>query len=291
MGTPVHLTSFFRDDDGHGFSESHVVDGGSIDPDLTSIIATYSDFNKIYRAPLLAGDGYYLGCRASYRHSNGKISASPNFPNLAVRGTQTIGSVLIEMNECSDAIKIRFQNSNSQANADIYLRGVWDDIIQAGQLNFGGAVGGAFQTALTAYENKLKSNQYGWLGIDPLLTTRGDVTGYTQNALGTVTFVVARTLGPVLPAAGTRITVRLSKLNGGKSILNRTFVCVVDAGGLSVTTLKKVQASVFQTAGSFTALVKSLILYDHVARRSPSSRKTGRPFGVGRGRLSAATLH
>lgn len=291
MGTPVHLTAFFRDDDGHGFTESHAVDGGSTDPDLTPIIALYSDFNKIYRAPLLAGDGFYIGCRASYRASDGKIAASPNFPNLVIQGTKMVGSVLIEMNECQDAVKIRFQNAASKANADIYLRGVWDDIIEAGQLNFGGAVGAAFQTALTAYENRLVLNNYGWLGIDPTLTTRGNVTNYTVNVAGTVTFNLTRTLGPALPVAGTRVQVRFAKINGGKSILNRTFVCVVDVGGLTVTTLKQVAASDFATAGTFVSQVKSLILYHHVARRSPSSRKTGRPFGVGRGRQSAATLH
>lgn len=291
MGATVQLTAFFRDDDGHGWQESHHVDGGSTDPSLTPIVQTFSAFNKQFRAPLLAGDGYYLGCRASYKASNGRISSAPLFEDLAVRGTNKIGTILIEMNLASDAVKIRWQNANSQANSDIYLRGVWDDVIQAGQLYFGGTVGTAFKTALTAYESALKSNGYGWPGIDPATTSRGDATGYTQNASGTVTINVTPTNGVNLPAAGTRIGVKFSRLNDSKSILNRAFVCVVEAGGTAVTTLKQVAVSDFETAGTFIAVRKSLILYDHVAYHRASSRKTGRPINVGRGRLPASTLH
>jgi len=291
MGAPVRLTAFFRDDDGHGWSETHDVDGGSDAPALTPIVLTFADFNKQFRVPLLAGDGYYLGCRASYRAPNNKIAAAPLFEDLPVQGTKKVGSVVIEMNEAQDAIKMRWQDVASTANSDIYLRGVWDDVIEAGQLNFGGAVGTAFKTAMTAYELGLKSRQYGWLGINPAITSRGAVTGYTQNALGTVTFNLTPTNAVPLPAAGTRISVKFSKINDSKSILNRAFVCVVDAGGAAVTTLKRVSASAFQTAGTYIAAQKSFIAYDHVAYRKVSSRKTGRPIGVGRGRLSASILH
>jgi hypothetical protein len=199
--------------------------------------------------------------------------------------------VLIEMNEAADSCKLRWQNASSKANSDIYLRGIWDDIIAAGQLNFGGAVGTAFKTALTAYELGLVSRGYGWVGIDPALTSRGNVTNYTVNPDSTVTLTVIPSNGVPLPAAGTRLAVKFSKLNNSKSILNRLLVCAVAAGGTTVTTLKQVAASPFLTAGTYIAARKTFILYDHVAYRRPSSRKTGRPINVGRGRLSVSTLH
>jgi len=292
VGTPVRLTGFFRDDDGHGWSEQHDVDGGATDPNLTPILDTFNTFMENFRRPLLAGDGYYLGCRASYRASSGKIAASPKYEDLPQVGTEVLGPVIIQMNTAEDAIKIRWQDATSTANSDIYLRGVWDEIFAAGQLNFGGAVGSAFKTLLTAYENGLKSRGYGWLGINPTLTSRGDVNNYTQNVDGTVNFTVVPTgLAPVaLPAAGTRITVKFSRINNSSSILNRSFVCVV-VNATTLRTLKRVSVSDFETPGTYIAGVKSLILYDHVSYRKVSSRKTGRPINVGRGRLSAVTLH
>lgn len=290
MGTPVRLSAFFRDDDGHGWSEQHDVDGGATNPSLTTIVTTFNDFNEAFRVPLLAGDGFYLGCRASYKRADGKIPAAPLYEDLPRHGTTNIGAVEIQMNEASNAVKLRWQDTTSTANSDIYLRGVWDEVFQAGQLNFGGAIGGAFKSLLTAYELGLKSRGYGWLGLDPTLTTRGNVTNYLQNSDGTVGFTIISTSGPPLPAAGTRIPVKFSRLNNGKSILNRQFVCVV-LGPTSLVTLKQVSAGDFQQAGTFIAGVKSFILYDHIAYRTASNRKTGRPIRVGRGRLAASTLH
>jgi len=283
------LTAFFRDDDAHGWSESYQISDGTSTPPLAPYITAFDVLMRKFRVPLLAGDGFYLGCRASYKLANGRISAGNLLSDLPVAGTSVIGDVPIQMNLASDAVKIRFQNITSTANSDVYLRGVWDDVIQAGQLQFGTAVGQKFKKALGNFEQALIDNRYGWFGIDPALTPRGKVTAAAQNEDGTVLFTLLVTNGVTMPIINTPYQMRFAKINNSKSILNRTFV-VNRVSDTQVVTAKDVAFGEFLTPGIFTLPVKGFIQYDHFAYHRAGSRKTGRPFGAGRGRLAAQVL-
>lgn len=286
----VRCTAYFRDDDGHGWSESHDRDGGPEPVNLTSINAAFDNLMKTLRVPLLAGDGYYIGCRTSYKLSGGKIATAPLLLDLPMRGTSKIGNEDIYMSDASLAIKLRLQNNSSTANSDIYLRGIWDQVILAGQMNFGSTIGDIFKQGLDGYRAALCGGIYGWIGINSVTTPRGIVTGYAQNEGGSVTFGIIVTNGVTMPPNLSRISVNFSRINNSKSILNRTIVCEV----ISPTTLKTVEpigVTEYISGGNFVIPQKTLIPYDHLAYHKVARRKTGRPFGVGPGRRSVQTLH
>lgn len=287
---PVRLTAFFRDDDGHGWSETHDRDGGADPVNLSPLITSFDNLMKTLRVPLLGRDGYYIGSRASYRTPGGKIAAAPFLLDVPMAGTQAIGSVKTWMNDADVAVKVRLANAASTANSDMYLRGVWDYVIEAGQLNFAGAVGVAFKEALDAYQTALTAGIYGWVGINPALTPRGNVTNYTSLVDETVQFTIAVTNGVAMPAVGSRVQVNFAKINRSRSILNRSLICIV-TNATTLTTTQQIGTTPFETPGTFIIPTKSLIPYDHVAYRKVARRKTGRPFGVGRGRRSVQVLH
>jgi hypothetical protein len=287
----IRLTSFFRDDDGHGWSETHDKDAGGDTVNLTPYVLSYDALMKTFRVPLLAGDGFYIGCRASYRTPGGKIAAAPKIEDQPIPGTQKIGNELIQMNDAALAVKVRMSNAASTASSDIYLRGVWDGVVQAGILHLGGdAVGTAFKQLLDAYQNALIQNAYGWAGISAAATPRGNVTNYVQTTGKTVKFTVAVTNGAPMPPEKSKVLVNFARINNSNSILNRGLVCTVTSP-TELVTIKQIGVTDFTNDGTFIIPTKSIIPYDHVAYRSVSRRKTGRPFGVGRGRLPVRILH
>jgi hypothetical protein len=287
----VRLTGFFKDDDGHGWSETHDKDGGSSITSLTTFIANFDTLMKTFRRPLLGGDAFYIGCRGSYRTASGAIAGDNILLDPPLRGPQTFGGQDVNMDAAEVAVKMRLRNDASTARTDVYIRGMWRQIILAGTLQFSDTFGVEWKRRADAYAAALISGGYGWIGTNPTATSRGKVTGYLPNPDGTVTLQVSQTNGVPLPVAGTKLPFKFARINGSKSILNRLLVCTVDTGGTSVTTLEKISPSVFETNGTYIAVVTGFIPYAAQSYYKLAQRKTGRPFGAGRGRLSAQTLH
>jgi hypothetical protein len=287
----IRLTAFMKDDDGHGWSETHDIDGGSTITNLTTRLQAFNNLMISFRRPLLAGDAFYIGCRASYKTVDGSIAGDNIELDPPMRGPQTFSGETLETDAPEVAIKMRIRNDAATARSDIYLRGMWDQVVTAGVVNFGGAVGQEFKRRADAYGAALIAGGYGWVGTNPALTSRGKVTGYTENANGTVTLNVNQTNGIPLPVAGTKLAVKFARINRSKSILNRTLVCVVQPGLAALTTMEQIATSEFETEGTYIATITGFIPYAAVSYYRLSRRKTGRPFGVGPGRLPAQTLH
>lgn len=287
----VRLTAFFKDDDGHGWSETHDKDGGSSITSLTTFLQNFNQLMITKRRPLLAGDAYYIGCRASYRTADGTIAGDNIELDPPLRGVQTFGSNNLQMTAPEVAVKMRLRNDASTARSDVYLRGMWSQCVLAGVLDFGDPVGAEWKTRADQYAAALIAGNYGWVGTNPAATSRGVVSGYISNADLTVTFTVARTKGGAMPADGTQLPCRFARINSSKSILNRTFVCTVGAVGTTLTTTEKVTPSEYETPGTFTAIVTGFIPYAAQSYYKLARRATGRPFGVGRGRLPIRVLH
>ena len=134
------------------------------------------------------------------------------------------------------------------------------------------------------------SNAYGWQGTNAAATSRGNVTGYARNPDGTVTINVTPTNTVALPAAGSRVPVKFARINNSKSILNRSFACIVDLGGASVTTTEIVSPDPWVVGGTYIATVTGFIPYAAMSYFKLAHRKTGRPFGVEPGRLPVKVL-
>lgn len=285
----IRLTAFFRDDDAHGWSEQHDIDGGVSVTSLTTFVQNFDALMLSARRPLLAGDSYYIGCRASYRTPDGRIAAAPILRDPPLFGTKTYSGQEIWVNDSALAVKTRMQNAASTANSDIYIRGVWDDVAVAGVLNFGSGAGAKWKQLLDTYVAQLIGGAYGWTGINPATTPRGVVTNYVTNPNGTITFTVSVSNGVAMPLAGTRIQANFANLNHSNSVLNRSLVVTV-VNATTLTTVQQVAASAFESEGTFVLPMKGFIPYALAGYNKLSRRKTGRPFGAGRGRLSARPL-
>lgn len=287
----VRLTAFFKDDDGHGWSETHDKDGGASITSLTTFLQNFDGIMTTARRALLGGDAFYLGCRASYRTADGTIAGDNILRDPPLRGPQTFGGEVVNMDEASVAVKMRFRNDASTARSDAYIRGMWRQLVDAGTLQFGSVAGAEWKRRADIYAASLIQAGYGWVGTNPALTSRGNVTNYVQDPAGTVTLTLAPTNGIVLPAAGTKLPIKFARINDSKSVLNRTLVCVVNVGGATVTTREQVAVSDFATPGTYVATRTGFIPYAALSYYKLGSRKTGRPFGVAPGRLPAKVLH
>jgi hypothetical protein len=287
----VRLTAFFKDDDGHGWSEAHDKDGGSSITSLTTFLTNFNNLMQTRRRPMLGGDAFYLGCRASYKTNDGTVAGDNIELDPPMRGVQTVGGEVVNMTAPEVAVKMRFRNDASTARSDAYTRGEWKQVIDAGVLDLLSPLGAEWKTRADQYAAALIAGGYGWVGVNPTATPRGKVTGYTENLDGTVTINITSTNGIAIPVAGTKVTVKFARINASKSILNRLVVATVEPGAASVTTIERIATSAFVTDGTFIIYVKGFIPYAAMSYYRLSRRKTGRPFGVGPGRLSAQTLH
>lgn len=287
----IRLTAFFKDDDGHGWSETHDKDGGSSITSLSSYLDAFNSLMQSYRRPLLAGDAFYIGCRASYKAADGTRPGDNRELDPPMRGPQTFGGQSLTMTAAEAAIKARIRNDSSTAKSDIYLRGVWKQCIDAGVLDFSSSAGAEWKRRCDQYIAALVAGGYGWVGLNAAATSRGEVTTYTQNADGTVSLILNPTNAVPLPAAGTKLNVSFARINRSKSVLNGTWVCVVDTGGVGVTTTEQISVSEYVTGGTYIAKQNGFVPYSAVSYYKLARRKTGRPFGVGPGRLPARTLH
>ena len=287
MGLYRH-TAFFRDDDGHGWTETHDWDSASSSElDLGARAENFNALMMARRVPLLAGDAFYLGCRVS-RYAPGsesKIQSFPLFLDLPQHGTKNVSTAKTEMDAALLAVKVTFADATGTSRADTYLRGVWEQVITAGQLDFTGVAGSAFKTLLKDYQDSLINGGYGWIG-KASNSTFGTVGPYTVTANGNISFNIVPKGGLPLPPEGTNFTLYLARLNNSNSVLNRPIRVRMDAG-FNAVSIQQIAAGPFQSAGTFYLRVPAFFRYAQVAYRKLASRKTGRPTGVGRGRLSA----
>lgn len=287
----IRFTAFYKDDDGHGWSETHDLDGGASVTSLTARLAAFNNLIITTRRPMLAGDAFYIGCRASYPTAS-NANASDNIElDPPLQGAQTYMTIPLGMGEPSVAIKMRLRNDASTAKSDVYTRGQWTQTASFGVLDFGSVTGAEWKRRADIYAAALIAGGYGWVGINPALTSRGKVTGYAQETDGTVLLNITQTNGIAIPVANTRLTFEFSKINRSKSVLNRSLVCTVLTGAATCKTAQQIAVSEFETEGHYIAKVTGFIPYAALTYYKLGHRKTGRPFGVEPGRLPAKTLH
>lgn len=285
-------TAFFRDDDGHGWSETHDWDSASSTPiDLAARAEVFNQLMRTRRVPLLAADAYYLGCRVSlYQPNSGlKTQSFPIFLDLPDQGTKNVSTAKTEMDAALLAVKVTFADGAGTSRADVYLRGVWEQVITAGQLDFSGVAGSRFAILLKDYQDALVQNGYGWIGKLPT-SPSGIVENYSAAVGGLVTFSLQAIKNGPVGETGQRKTFYFARINRSSSPLNRAIVCEI-VTGFTVRSVAPIAAGPFVSPGTFYLRTPAFFRYGQVAYRKLSARKTGRPTGVGRGRLSARPVY
>lgn len=169
-------------------------------------------------------------------------------------------------------------------NKLVFLRGIADDAeVNGGQINTG-ASGAAFIGVMNAFTNYLKEIPYGWLGVGSKVEFK--LLDYTQNLDGTVNVVGeagSYGAGP-WPAP---IQVRFKKANGPyKSQLNQRLV-VQPTSGTSADTIAAIAVlpHVATNAGRIVRWTPTLYPINNVFHIKIGERKTGKVYGVPRGRV------
>lgn len=271
MPTIIKCTAFFGSDAGHGWSESHFVPGGNPPVVLLDYIQSFKTLMDNFRRPLLGKDCYIKGLRVSYKTDTGAIASSAyRYTPYSYPGNQREGSAP------SVSAKVRMGDSTNTQFSDIHLRGFWDAVEKDEALDFTTAAGTAWKQLLDQFTDNLVGQNYGFMGQEEANTIRGKITGYTTDANGFVQFSIEKTSGPALPAAGTLRQFRAAKLNGSKSILNRTMIVEVDSP-ITCKTVVPTAAGEFVSDGTFVMRETNYVGYTGVQYTILGKRSMGRP--------------
>jgi hypothetical protein len=174
-----------------------------------------------------------------------------------------------------------------QNNAPVYLRGIWDSIVQNG----GQFVdpGGLWTAAFNGWKGELSSTSEGWgfLNFDPTATLTAQIATVTQNANGTI-HVTLKTptfgAGPYEPSQ----KVFISGV-GGAASLNGAQIVTVSATS-TFDTVKQIPMFPYTTGGKMTAQFQKFFLIADCQKQRILERKVGRPLYVSRGRQRGRKL-
>lgn len=277
MPNPIlKYAMLFNDNDGFGWSEIHYAQAGSENPNLGTALGNFVSGLVQLRRALLAQDQAIVGTRVSYRAA-GAIRSLPN--RQAFAGNPDWKSL-----PSATSLALLMQNANGSAKKIIHMRGLPTVINDDGEY----IEDAEFKSRLDAFVAGL-TNGFGWPTKDPASSSDGNVTTYTVDDVTTKVTFTLQPINGVLPAAGTRIFVRFSRLNNGRSALNRELLCeVVDA--THVKTVNQVASAPFLAAGHYNYRATTFVTYNQQGSKSIGERRPGRPINRLPGRSRARPL-
>lgn len=277
----VRYQAFFQSDDGWGWSEMHHKNFGAPPSNLLAELQSFKALIENYRIPMLARDRSCVGLRVSYGTDAIGVKSSPfRYDTPRFPANQREG--------CAPhiAAKVRMGETSNTYFSDVYLRGFWDILEEDERLNFASAAGSQWKSFHDQYIAALVAGQYGWVSIDEPTTTRGNVTGYTVQAGGTIAFTVEVVTGPALPLDSKVYKVSIRRLNNSKSVLNRDHLVKV-LGATQIETVDVTAATAFQSDGTFIFPSYTFRQYTGSQYTILARKASGRPIGHSPGRAKA----
>ena len=217
---------------GYGWTESIWISRS-----YTSLADFYALFAQyaILRAPMLGTPCFIKGIRVS----NEAVAHDSflNYVNLP-------GSAAFGADDPSSSLNVILRDATFSRFKRIFFRGIWDVVAQNfGEYDIGNE---AFRTFFQSWRNFVLLQDFGWMGVDPTQAKIGNISGYTPTVEGNIAFQLDQPIfNGILP--GTRVPVRVSRLNGG-STLNGQMVVNVTTNTTCTTTVPTA-ALPFRTAG------------------------------------------
>jgi hypothetical protein len=273
LSITIHQTAFFGSDAGRGWSESHECLATDPIGDMLPYLQTFKTLLDTYRVPLLGEDRRLERLRLSYKLPNGSIaSSSYEYTPYTYPGNKRTGSAPSVAAEC------RMGEISNTGFSNIYLRGFWDDVEIDEQLNYTTAAGKQWKSLLDQYVAALVRAAYGWETISDDDTPRGNVTGYTIDLTGFVTFTFTITNGVDPFPVGSIVEMKVSRLNNSSSPLNTTHKVQIVSPTTAVT-LRQTAAGPFKSSGTFSQPVRSFAFYTGMQYSKLAKRSEGRPTG------------
>lgn len=259
----------FRDDTGYGWTELHYRNSESSSPNLAAHLTNLVDALVPVRAPLLGEDSVIVGARVSYPRVDAIASLSKKF---YVRGSADHPST-----DSSTSLAVQFVGNNNTSSKIIHLRGAWDAVIENGEYHpeLGFAVG--WQDRINSWKDTLINGGYGWLTRDGANSRKGVVNTYLATPDQRVTFTLAEP-GLVVGLVGQRINVRISRFNGGKSVLNRQLI-VIPTSATSMTTVDPIATFPSDSKGAYNYRTTGFTAYTALQNIDVGRRSMGKPLG------------
>lgn len=281
--TIVKFTMFFESDAAYGWSESHFLQVGSANPNLSVQLQNFVTQIATPRAACLGHDSRIEFCRASYVR-NGAIASLP-------QGTLLPGEPSVTGSDSASSLAVLMFNATNNSKKVIHMRGYWDGAVEDEVFNNTTPVGAAWFSRFLTFKAALVANSYGWPSKDPALSVKGGGVTYTENPDGTVLFTFPAA-GPTIPDPGGNGTleIRFSGFNNRNSILNRQILCKWD-NPLQVTSVRQIGAGPIQNAGKFNYRVATFNTYSDFAKITAGERRMGRPSGRYPGRHRVTPLY
>lgn len=277
MANPIlQYLMIFADNDGWGWTEKHFLQAGSESPNLGIQLGNFVTGVVPLRAALLAKDQAVVGARVSYPGPNAIRSLGNRY---AYPGNVVWDSLPIEA-----SLALQLQNANGDAKKIVHMRGLPTVISVEGEY-FEDAT---FKSRLDAYVAALREG-YGWPTKDPVNSVSGDVTLYLVDDDTKVTFTVDPTEGDFTDLVGEQIFVRFSRLNNGKSALNKTLLVEV-TNPTTLKTVQQVAAAPFLASGHFNYRATTFVRYNQQGSKSIGRRAPGKPLNRQPGRSKAKPL-
>lgn len=279
MPAPVlKFQIIFEEDSGYGWTEIHFKQASGENPNLGVQLDNFNASVVAARRLILGNGDNVVGSRVSYPRAGAIASLAARF-FLPGEGTQP-GSAP------SVSLAMQMQNADGTRHKIIHLRGFWDAVEHDGGYDPAGVPPAPdWQPRLTAYKDTLVAGAYGWLTKDAATSSQGNVTGYVVGADTRITFTVLPLTNP-LPAVGTILQVRFSKLNNSRSALNRSLLVEV-TGANTMKTVNQVAAAPFAAPGRYNMRLTAFVAYSAVGSISLGERRMGKPLNRYPGRSKA----
>jgi hypothetical protein len=264
---PRWQVTYIFDIPGHGFTESYYTNDQSNNPDVPYVRALR--VGRV-RMGVAGGECLLAAIRISNADDPGRVGKTYHQP--------IFGDKTFQCSASNVAFNCQLFTADSQFAKIVQVRGcpdVWE--------NAGGAIdkeNELVKSRFQAWFNALVQEGFGWRGI--VSQQQFDVTGYTRDAQDRVKLAVKQPTAPV-GAIGLQKSVRLSKINGGKSVLNGTQVVAI-TGDNEFTIVKPIAAGPFTFPGkllvpSYTVRVIASGLLQRLGQRqagAPLLRSRGR---------------
>lgn len=269
----------FVSNEGYGWTEIHYRDTLSESPNLQTELDLLETKIVPKRRNILGQNCKITGLRVSFKRDGVVASQSRHLAGVEAGFAGQDGASQASSLACP------FFDASGTRHKVCHVRGFWDIVesAQAYRPDLGAAAG--WQVKLDAWKTALVSNGYGWMSKSAVLSTKGAVINYTTQTDGRVLFQLAGITGP-MPAAGTDVNVKFSRINKSRSVLNKLLPCTVD-DATSFISREPIAAGAFTSKGRFQISVPAFVGYAGMEVPSVGKRSMGSPLLHSPGRAKA----
>ncbi len=269
MATTVKCVWMFRDASGTGWQEVHYWNSSTDAPNLQDRLSSMVDVIAPARALILGLDCAVIGARASYPRPGAVASLSKScwYPGNP------------EQSGCSQALSLAgtWSDSSTTRQKVTHLRGFWDNVETNGEYHPEGGAAYNWEPKLEAWKQTMIAGGYGWPSKDAATSASGQVLSFSELPSGHVEFVLGDA-GMPQATVGKTVTVRISRLNSGKSVLNGEMLVTVTSTNL-LTSVKQIATGPFTGRGKFLYRSTMFVPYFQMHSLKLGRRQQGRPFG------------